>query len=193
MSASTIEWEEVSDIFRQFCLFVSEPEMRWFRKAWHGFIQAGKASYENDVERHWALARAVTIGVMFVEFAGRAWEEHHDVEPILFELTAYEDTFNLIRLGNMADMDCLSDEGDESELFVEALANLVYRCRREVYDTLLTVFGNPVTLFISLWLSPDANAKVSDYSDDVFEDVVNHDRTLQKLGAYEFVANGMCG
>ncbi len=193
MSSPTVEWEEVSDIFRQFCLFVDEPEMRWFRKAWQGFVQAGKASYENDVEKHWVLARAVALGMMFIEFADRAWEEHRDVEPILLELTAYEDTFNLVRLGSMADRDCLSDEGDESELFVEALGNLVSRCRHEVYDTLVTVFGNPATLFVSLWLSSNPGIKVGDYSDEVFEDVVGHDLTPQKLDAYDFVANGMCG
>lgn len=193
MSLPTIEWEEVADLFRQFCLFVDEPEMRWFKKAWQDFVQAGKASYENEVERHWVLARAVALGVMFIEFADRAVEEHHDAQSILIELTAYEDTFNLVRLGSMADKDCLSDEGDESELFVEALGNLVNRCRCEVYDALVTVFGNPMTLFVSLWLSSDPEIKVGDYSDEVFEDVVNHDLTPQKQNAYDFFADGMCG
>jgi len=192
MILPTIEWEEVSDIFRQFCLFVDEPEMRWFRKAWQGFVQAGKASYENDVEKHWVLARAVALGVMFIEFADRAWEEHRDAEPILLELTAYEDTFNLVRLGSMADGDCLSDEGDESELFVEALGNLVSRCRHEVYDTLVEVFDNSVILFVSLWLSPDPEIQVGNYSDEGLEDVVGNDLTPQKVDAYDFVANGMC-
>ncbi len=193
ISPPIIDWEEVSDIFRQFCLFVDEPEMRWFRKAWRGFVQAGKASYENDVEKHWVLARAVALGVMFIEFADRAWEEHRDAEPILLELTAYEDTFNLVRLGSMADGDCLSDEGDESELFVEALGNLVSRCRHEVYDTLVEVFANSVILFVSLWLSPDPEMQVGNYSDEVLEDVVGNDLTPQKVDAYDFVANGMCG
>ncbi len=191
MDSPAIEWEGVSDIFATFCLFVGEPEMRWFKRAWQGFVDGGKASYENDVQRHWALARAVTLGVMFMEFAGKAWEEKWDTESILLQLTDHEDTFNLVRLGNMADKDYLSDDGDESDLFAEAMSNLVYRCRRDVYDTLVKVFGDPTTLFVSLWSCLDETVEVGRYSAELFESIVNYDLTPEKLDAFDYVMNGM--
>ncbi len=42
MDSSVVEWEEVADILSQFCLFVDEPEMRWFKKAWQGFMDVGR-------------------------------------------------------------------------------------------------------------------------------------------------------
>jgi hypothetical protein len=193
MGSPTIGWEEASDIFTQFCRFVDEPEMRWFKKAWQGFVDAGKTSYENDVQKQWVLARAVTLGVMFAEFAEKAWGENSDTESDLLELSGYRDTFNLVRLGNMADKDFLSDDGDESDLFVEAMDNLVYRCRREVYDMLVKVFGHPTTVFVSLWLCLDGDVEVGYYSDELFESTVNHDMTPQKLDAFDYVINGMFG
>ncbi len=191
MDSPTIDWEEASDIFKQFCLFVDEPEMRWFKKAWQGFVDAGKASYESDVQKHWVLARAVTLGVMFMEFAEKAWNENCDTESAFSELYDYEGTFNLVRLGSMADRGYLSDDSDESDLFAEAMDNLVYRCRRDVYDTLVKVFGNATTLFVSLWLCLDAAVEVGHYSDELFESTVNDDSTPQMSDACDYVMNGM--
>jgi len=55
------------------------------------------------------------------------------------------------------------------------------------------VFDNSVILFVSLWLSPDPEIQVGNYSDEGLEDVVGNDLTPQKVDAYDFVANGMCG
>jgi hypothetical protein len=167
--------------------------MRWFKKAWQGFVDAGKASYENDTQKHWVLARAVTLGVMFTEFAEKAWDENCDTESNLLELHDYEGTFNLVRLGSMADKGYLSDDGDESDLFVKAMDNLVYRCRLDVYDTLVKVFGNATTLFVSLWLCLDEEVEVGHYSDELFESTVNDDTTPQQLDACDYVMNGMFG
>jgi hypothetical protein len=193
MGSPAIGWEEASDIFAEFCLFVHEPEMRWFKKAWQGFVDAGKASYENDVQKHWVLARVVTLGVMFTEFAKKAWDENSDTESNLLELHGNEGTFNSVRLGSMADKDYLSEDGDESALFVEAMDNLVYRCRRDVFDTLVKVFGHPTTVFVSLWLCLDKDVEVGHYSDELFESTVNHDMTPEKLDAFDYVMNGMFG
>lgn len=191
MEPPVIEWKGISHIFTQFSLFVDHPEMRWFKKAWQGFMDAGKAAYESDVQKHWVLARAVTLGVMFTEFAEKAWDETSDTESNLSELRWQEGTFNLVRLGSMADKDLLSEGADEIDLFVEAMSDLVYRCRLEVYDTLVKVFGHPTTLFVSLWLCLDEEVEVGCYSDELFESTVNCDVTPQKLDAFDYVMNGM--
>jgi len=192
MGLQTIDWKEASGILERFCLFVDHPEMRWFKKAWQGFVDVGKASYEDDVQKHWVLARAVTLGVMFMEFAEKAWDEKGDTESTLGELR-WDDTFSLVRLGSMADVGCLSDDGDVSDLFVEAMDNLIYRCRLEVYDTLVKVFGDPAGLFMSLWFCLNEDIEVGQYSDEQAESALNFDETPQKHEAFDYVMKGMFG
>jgi len=191
MCSQTIEWDEAADIFERFCVFVGQPEMRWFKKAWLGFIDAGKANYSNDIEKHWALARIVTLGVMFNEFCEKAWEEVCDAESLISELQWDEDRFNLVRLGSMVESGYLSDDSDQSSSFLEAVDNLVYRCRIDVYETLVKVFGDPSTLFVSLWLSCDEEVEIGQYSDELFDSVLNQDLTCDKMCAFDYVNNGM--
>jgi hypothetical protein len=68
---------------------------------------------------------------------------------------------------------------------------LVYRSRLEVFDTLVKVFRNSATLFVSLWLCLDQNVTVGDYSDEVFGGVVDQDLTGEKERAFDYVLNGM--
>jgi hypothetical protein len=49
---------------------------------------------------------STTIGYTSSDLSGLRWQE---------------DTFDHVRLGSMADAECLSDDGDESDLFVEAM------------------------------------------------------------------------
>jgi hypothetical protein len=193
MGSPTIDWDEAAEIFGQFCIFVGQPEMRWFKKAWQGFIDAGKASYDDDVQMHWVLARIVTLGIVFNEFCEKAWEEGGDPESLICELQSNENRFNLVRLGNIVEPDVLSADADQADSFCEAMSNLVYRCRTEVYETLLNVFGNPSTLFVSLWLSSDEEVEVGKYTDELFNSTVNHDLTGQKMCAFDYVCNGMFG
>ena len=193
MSSEIIEWDEATDVFEVFCVFASSPEMRWFKRAWKGFIDAGKASYNNEVERHWVLARIITLGIMFKEFCDKAWDEKFDVESLICELLWDEDRFNTIILGNMVESDSISDDASQSDSFVEAICDLVYRCRIDVYNTLRKVFQDETTLFVSLWLSPYENIDVGDYSDELFDSIVNQDTSVGKMAAYDYVSNGMFG
>jgi len=185
--AEIIEWEEASDIFEAFTVFANEPELRWFEKAWKGFIEMGLASYGNDTERHWVLARIITIGIMFNEFCYKAWEEHTDVDSLILEL---EDSFNLVRLGNMVEKDWLSDDADQSDLFIEAIQYLVYECRSQVFDALCKIFDGVSILFVSLWLSMDESIEIGNYSDEQLDSVLN-DCTVDKMCAFDYVIDGM--
>ena len=193
MCLQCLDWEETSDIFENFCVFAGQPEIRWFKKAWQGFVDAGKANYSNDIEKHWVLARIVTLGVMFNEFCEKAWEVGGDVDSLMSELQWDEERFNLVRLGTMVEPDCVSDDSEQSDAFLTAMSNLVYRCRRDVYETLLKIFGDPSTLFVSLWLCSDEEVEIGRYSDELFESVVNEDLTDGKMCAFAYVNNGMFG
>lgn len=191
-NAGRTDWDKVSSIFREFCVWSDEPEMRWFEEVWKGFAAFGETSYANDVEEQWVLVRAVTVGVMFIEFSRIAWEEEKDVEFILFEL-ADKDAFNPILIRNLAGSSALQDEENDERLFVEAMKDVIEQCRARVYKSLVKVFGNPNELFASLWLSKYFDVEVGDYSQyrtllgssDVF--------APGKVAAYDFVTDRMAG
>jgi hypothetical protein len=187
--ADIIEWKEARDIFEVFTIFVNEPELRWFEKVWKGFIDMGLASYGNDTERHWVLARIITIGIMFDEFCFKAWEEHTDTDSLILELQD-EEFFNHIRLGSMVDREYLSEDEDEPDLFVKAIDYLVHECRIKVFDALCKIFGGVSILFVSLWLSMDESIEIGSYSDEQLDSVLN-DSTVDKMCAFVYVNNGM--
>ena len=187
--ADIIEWEEARDIFEVFTVFVGEPELRWFEKAWKGFIDMGLASYGDDTERLWVLARIITIGIMFKEFCYKAWEEHTDIDSLILELES-EDYFNLVRLGNMVEKDWLSEDANQSDLYVQAIEYLVYKSRIKVFDVLCKIFDGVSILFVSLWLSPDESIEIGNYSDEQLDSVLN-DCTVDKMCAFDYVNDGM--
>ena len=189
--AEQLDWDEVSDIFANFCIWSSRAEMRWFKRAWERFAETGSTSYSNDADRHWVLTKAVTLGIMFNRFAQIAWEEEHDVEPILYDLQDHKNTFSMIRIGNMAARESLSDWGEDPELFVQAMQDLIRQCRPEVYRNLVRVFGNPKELFASLWLSNDSAIEIGDYSK--VHALLHEDRDVEPglFAAYDYVNNGM--
>jgi hypothetical protein len=190
METKTYTWEEASSLFEYFCILMANPEMRWFEKVWKGFISDGKASYFNDIEKHWVIARIVTIGTMYLEFGYKAWNESFDFESIVTELKHEEGFFDLVRLGNMADPKMLS-EFDDSDLFVEALTDLVDKCRGEVYEQLCKIFGGVSGLFVSLWLCPNDEIKVGEYEENLLDEVLNDNFEANKMMAFEYVNNGM--
>lgn len=185
-----IEWEQASDIFRCFTLLVDESELRWFKYVWKGFIKNGLASYVNDIERHWVLARIVTVGIMFNEFCELAWEEKCDADSLVLELRDFDDLFNPVLLGNMVEKNYLSEDGQESELFIEAVKYLVYKSRGQVFDALCKIFDHPTSLFVSLWLSPEVEIAVGKYSDELLDNTLNQDVTVNKCQAHDYVVNG---
>jgi hypothetical protein len=182
-----ISWDMAEDIFEVFEVY--GQEIRWFEKVWKDFIKIGLASYRNDIEKHWVLARIVTLGVMFDEFCRKAFEEYTDTDSLIGELESC-DLFNPVRLGSMVDKEWLG-ESDESDLFVNAVNYLVSECRTQVFDALRKIFGNESVLFVSLWLSIDENVKVGKYSDEQYDEILNDDLTGNKMDAFEYVNNGM--
>ena len=186
-----LDWDDVSDIFEPFCVSSSRAEMRWFEKAWKGFIETHNTSYSNEAERHLVLVKAVTVGMMFNRFAEIAWEEITHAEATLYDLKDRQETFDMIRIGNMASRDSLPGWAEEDELFVHAMRNLVRQHTPEVYQILLKTFGNPPELFASLWLSKDPEIEVGQYPD--MQSLLLDDHVFEpgRLSAYEYVTEGM--
>lgn len=193
MDKQIIDGEQAEELFGRFTIFTDAPEMRWFKKAWKGFIKNGSASYTDEFEKQWVLARVITIGIMFNEFCEKAWEVGGDRDTLLSELFWQEKReFNLVILGNIVERDWFSDVAEltEQESFVEALEYLIYKSRIVVYDNLCKVFNNVSELFVSLWLCPDAKIKVGDYSEELLDSVLNDGGDNNKMAAFDYVMNG---
>lgn len=186
----TIGWEEAAEIFNGFCVFVDNPEMRWFKKVWEGFIEEGKASYRNDVEMHWVLARIVRLGLVFNEFVELAWDEPCDVAGLLPVALSYEKRLNFVTLVSMVDSRWAPPDPDPSDRFWY-IGELAHECRRDVYDTLVKIFGDPTRLFLSLWFSTDQAVEVGEYSEKQYDAVINQDTSLAKEMALGFVLMGL--
>ena len=113
MSKEIISWETAKEMFEEFTVFVNNPEMRWFEKAWKGFIVNGLSFYSDEKEKYWILARIITLGIMYNEFCEKAWDEKCDQDTLILEFFyENEDMFNLVILGNMIDKKYLSEESD---------------------------------------------------------------------------------
>lgn len=188
------DWEQAKDIFEKFTVFMDEPEMRWFEKVWKSFIKNGLASYANEIDKYWVLARITTIGIMFNEFCNKAWDERFDEDTLLMELFwELEGKINRVILGNMVEPNWLSKDAvlTEQDSFIDAMSCLVYKSRVDVFNALCKVFGGSSELFVSLWLSPEANIEVSHYPDDLLDSVLNVNLTGNKMKTFDYVNNGM--
>jgi hypothetical protein len=42
-------WDEIKPIIERFCVWVDQPEIGWFQKAWKSLDAAGLTNYTTDV------------------------------------------------------------------------------------------------------------------------------------------------
>lgn len=139
-----ITWDEIKPIIANFCVWVDQPEMGWFRKAWKSLGAAGLTNYTTDVDRHWVLVRGIALGIMYDDYCDLEWDECTDPPSCISELL-WNESINHIRIGAMAADAVDPDDFDAHSLFETAILDLVGQVRLGVYDALVKGFGH-VTL-----------------------------------------------
>ena len=62
----TMDWDEIEPIIRKFYVWQDQPEKPWFQKAWKSLHQAGLATYDTDIDRHWVRIPVPSASVRVV-------------------------------------------------------------------------------------------------------------------------------
>lgn len=148
----TVSWEEIKPIIDNFCIWVDQPEISWFRKAWTSLEAEGLTNYTTDVERHRVLIRGIALGVMYGGYCDLEWDEYSDSSSCISELF-WSKAISHVRIGAMATDVVDPNVFDAQSLFIEALLHLVSEVRLGVYDALVKGFGDTVLLYAGLWAS----------------------------------------
>lgn len=196
-----ITWEILAkpaeDIFN---IWVGRPELKWAKTAWQKLDERGLTAYEDELEKHRALLRFLTLGAIYHEFCEKAFSEFASVE-IIFWLSALEDAglyISPFRLGQLLGSSFLLDEeilnsDIEQELIPDFVMRLMEQERRLVFSGLRDGFGNESLLFAHLWLSNQTSLEMDDEEDEFVEtvdDVLAY-ATFDKMSAFEWVNEGM--
>jgi len=148
----TITWDEIKPIIENFCVWVDQPEIEWFKKAWKSLDAAGLTDYTTDVDRHWVLVRGIALGIMYDDYCDLEWDEYSDPPSCISELYG-DELINHVRIGAMATDAVDPNEFDAHSLFETAILDLVGEVRLGVYDALVKGFGDVALLYAGLWVS----------------------------------------
>ncbi len=191
-SASTMAWEQAKSILEFYVIFVGKAEMAWFRRAWTSLENAGLTHYTNEIDRHWVIARAITIGVIYNEFGRLAWEMSFDFESLSVVLYEKREDLGISpsMIEEIAGAVCDPDETEPEAIFNESIFQLVSKCRKPVNEVLVNDFGDDHELFLSLWLSPNPDKKYTK-AGKVPMKVIKE--AYKKQSAYEYITMGMPG
>jgi hypothetical protein len=157
-SSTRMTWEDVAPIIDIYTITADNGEKQWFQRAWAGLEKAGLTRFEDEIGRHWALMRAVTLGIVYNEFAQCAWDHFEDSMSLNGVLYDSLDQYHISPASIAQLTESAWDDEDNEEVllsFDEIVLNAVSKCRKPVYDALLREFGDDGELFLSLWISPD--------------------------------------
>ena len=195
MNRQTIDWAEIELLFSEHTIWLGEPELAWFKKAWCGLEREGLAAYSNDEERHWVYIRALTLVVMYGEYCSLEWGESFDAESVISEF-AWEDwqeEISQVRIGNMVARHFEAEDGSPQDLLFLAVWDLVSKVRSEVYGAICKEFGDPTTLYAGLYASRDDGYDQENLDAVVTEIFSPSDYPLGSERAYYYVCSGMVG
>jgi hypothetical protein len=184
-----LPWNAIEPVAEELFGVLGKSELAWAGQAWRHLASAGLASAANEVERHLASVRAMTLATVYRDFCRLAWKVRSDFS--LADWWVYLD-LQPLRLGQLLGVEAdLDGARSEAELVDQGLRLLTTRERSPLWDALCAGFGNSSRLFIALWrtredpatgLGPNGKAE----SD---EEILN-DLSFEKIDAFEFVSRG---
>jgi hypothetical protein len=159
--AETIKWEEVeSAAANMFNIWVGGNELKWAKEAWsHLTAAAGLNNATTLVEITATKLRLVTLGRIYHEFCGLAWDENPDW-PVSYLTENLE--IDPVALGILAastpDRNEFEEVTEDCDLTAQALMAVVNSQRSEIFDCLSAAYGDAYKLYSRIWhtLSDDA-------------------------------------
>ena len=177
-----LRWEDFSEDAKTslFQVWTRGRELHWARKSWEALQKQGLTTYSDEIEKTRVLVRLMTLGTVYREFSGLAWDEY--CEP------QYSDWASDLQLSPFRVAQCIGVEfarvydDDEAGLLRSALNELVDGARSEVYEALIAEFGDDSMLLVSLWNTVDCR-RVEDEGvedEDIKEGVAEKEDTQQK-------------
>lgn len=174
----TLFWGEFEKLacYSLFNVWAGEGQFLWAKQAWNAVVKAGLADYRDEIERHIVIIRLMTLATFYNEFRDLVWDEYFDRE-IVSEWMQDEEFFHPIRIFQIIGPDFYKDEniahyfkndsefiiGNYLEIYVEALNDLIDRHRDEVFNALISGFGDEVNLFMSLLITGYSRDDGTDY------------------------------
>ena len=188
-SSQNLPWKAIEPVAEELFGVLGKSELTWAGQAWRHLASAGLAGAANEVERHMASVRVMTLATVYREFCSLAWKVRSD--STLADWWVYLD-LQPLRLGQLlgvaADLD---GARSETELVDHGLRLLTTRERRPVWDALCAGFGNSSRLFVSLWRTRDdpASGLGTSGKRESDEEILN-DLSFEKIDAFEFVSKG---
>lgn len=190
MSAhNEIGWEDVEDAAAKiFNVWYIGSELEWAKEVWDHLGKAGLNQASGVLERTKVSLRLVTLGRIYHEFCGCAWDENPDwpigdfaedleIDPVALGLVAAEK--------GVDQSDYWLD--DESDLRESALIKASDAMRREIFDCLKQAYGNEIQLYSRMRQTHQPELRDSD---DLEHDFEEFEVTGNNMYALNYVQQG---
>jgi hypothetical protein len=180
-----VRWADIERAVRPlFSVWVDQPELQWARAGWEQLERKGLTRAGDEVERAVVLVRLVALAALYHAFAKAAWQEGKA------ELTVWAADLEIrkARLLQHLGREFDTEYPWEDERLLESAFDEVYALE---YDRVLCAledgFGGVSSMFVSLWLSPDADwSGRLDVPAGLFDETVNQS-TNDKLAAFSWL------
>lgn len=199
-SQNDITFDEVENACEKIFggVWLTNRGIEFARKCWEIFTISGITKYNNEIERYKVILYLITLGEIYREFNGIAFDEY--IEPNYVEWAEYLD-ISEFRIGQLIGNNTDYSENDSYNDYLDAMGYLSNQSRRFIYDILLQGFKGKNQLFYELYLTGLPDEDISENFDeeeidnsyktpDINEVLDETDLTSGKFEAYSWVSSG---
>lgn len=188
-----VTWEDIEHVADDvFDVWYGSPEVAWAKLAWATLVAQGRTRYHDDIQRHLVLVQLFALSDLYRDFCCAAWDEN---TGLMLEDWAIALDMSTFRLAQCVGAEFYEfGEMTDEELVREALDKLTLDARPLVAGALLRGEHSTNELFLTMWLSNDAEYAGRPWSklpDDVIESVLGDASDPGKLVAYGWIDDGM--
>jgi hypothetical protein len=186
MSATDkVAWEEVKEAAaKMFNVWIDGNELKWVKEAWKHLAAAGLTDATTILETTATKLRLVTLGRIYHEFCGLAWDENPDW-PVsyLAENLEIDPVAVGILAGGTPARDTFDELMEDESLIDDALLAVVNSQRDEIFDCLSAAYGDAIRLYSRIWHTRSEDAEEGTESDEF-------DVTNPNAAALDYVIHG---
>ncbi len=189
-SAKSITWDQLEVAAEELFRVLGASEMEWARQTWKLLAERGLTAAPNELARHRAAIRFLTLALIYHDFCYHAWKK--DVPPHLADWAYYLE-LQPLRIGQLLGPEVpLSGAASDAEALEAALAELTRRERPVLFRAMVDALGSPSRVFVALWRTGErpgapgggnGNGRASD-------EAILNDLSFEKIDAFEFVSKG---
>lgn len=185
-----IPWEQLEVAAEEMFRVLGGSEMGWAKRTWELLAERGLTAAPDELARHRAAIRFLTLGRIFHDFCYHAWKR--DVEPHLADWAYYLE-LQPLRIGQLLGPDVpLKEATSEADALERALEELTRRERPVLFKVLTEALGSPSKVFVALWRTreqPGAENSKNGNGRETDEQILN-ELSFEKIDAFEFVSKG---